>query len=159
MRARAQKTKSKFVHSMVPSGFVEFFQRSRFWLVIFSALILASSACESQRSDSCSVAIEFRELVSQIDTQNAFGLLDEEFWRVLKSEVDNLTDSTDGELREKLVETQSHLEKLIGRLEDVDYNVLAAITDPETADIFADTTAALVQIAANEIDSVIRASC
>lgn len=130
---------------------------SRFLIGLVSALVI--SACRASDNGLCNAANEFRESVLQIGAGEALDFLDEDFWKSVKSEVDILADSTDGQLREGIIEAQNQLERLISHLEDVDYNVLAAITDPETADSFADTAAALTEIMVNEVDEVIRTSC
>ena len=144
---------------MVLSEFVGLLQRSSLWLVVTSVIFFATSACQSQKTDFCTAAIEFRDSLDQIDTRNTFKLLDEKFWKALKSEVDNLADSTDGELQDEIYGASAKLDKFIQRLDDVDYNILAAITDPEVSQNFSEVLGALRTLASSGIRSAIKDSC
>ena len=77
----------------------------------------------------------------------------------ITSEVDTLIESTDGQVKLGLIEARSALQDLTVRLEQVDYNLLAALADPETAQSLTQTTTMLLGLMADELDAAIQSSC
>ena len=77
----------------------------------------------------------------------------------ITSEVDTLIESTDGQVKLSFIEARSALQNLTARLEQVDYNLLAALADSETAQNFTQTTTMLLGLMADELDATIQSSC
>ena len=128
-------------------------------LILGMTSILLTTSCRSPQGDFCSSAIDLRDSLLEFDTDSTLQTLDREFWNALDSEVGELISTADGELKDALIDAQSTLDALIERLEAVDYNIVAAATDLETARLFANTSNQLLEIIAGQLSVAIESSC
>jgi hypothetical protein len=128
-------------------------------LIAASIAAILLSGCQSSENGFCSTATDLRNSISQFDATGSLKLLDRDFWVTITSEVDTLIESTDGQVKLGLIEARSALQDLTVRLEQVDYNLLAALADPETAQSLTQTTTMLLGLMADELDAAIQSSC
>jgi hypothetical protein len=73
--------------------------------------------------------------------------------------MDDLIASESGEMKAELKSLRSELSQFIDQLEAVDYNLLAAALDPETATSYLAVAAALVLFVADTLQSEIETNC
>jgi hypothetical protein len=117
------------------------------------------SSCGSQEATFCDAARSFEASVREVDIERLASSLDEEFWSDLISTIDDLIESDSGELGSELQGLREEVVALDRRLGAVDYNLIAAALDPETAASYLAIAANLVLFAADQLQAEINAAC
>jgi hypothetical protein len=125
--------------------------------LILSATILSS--CGSQAASFCDSARSFEKAVRELDVKELASSLDEKFWSSLLDTMDELIASEQGRIRTELETLRSQLASVVDRLEKVDYNLIRAALDPETATSYLAIAAALVLFVADSLQNEIKANC
>jgi hypothetical protein len=125
--------------------------------LILSATILSS--CGSQAASFCDSARSFEKAVRELDVNELASSLDEKFWSSLLDTMDELIASEQGRIRTELETLRSQLASVVDRLEKVDYNLIRAALDPETATSYLAIAAALVLFVADSLQNEIKANC
>jgi len=128
-------------------------------LTLGLASILLATGCQSSQGEFCSSATELRNSLLQFDVDSTLQTLDRDFWNALDSEVEAVIGKADGQLKDALIDAQSSLDSLTERLEAVDYSIVAAATDIETARLFADTSSQFLEIIAEQLSAAIESTC
>ncbi len=125
--------------------------------LILSATILSS--CGSQAASFCDSARSFEKAVRELDVNELASSLDEKFWSSLLDTMDELIASEQGRIWTELEALRSQLASVVDRLEKVDYNLIRAALDPETATSYLAIAAALVLFVADSLQNEIKANC
>jgi hypothetical protein len=125
--------------------------------LILSATILSS--CGSQAASFCDSARSFEKAVRELDVNELASSLDEKFWSSLLDTMDELIASEQGRIRTELETLRYQLASVVDRLEKVDYNLIRAALDPETATSYLAIAAALVLFVADSLQNEIKANC
>jgi len=125
--------------------------------LILSATILSS--CGSQAASFCDSARSFEKAVRELDVNELASSLDEKFWSSLLDTMDELIASEQGRIWTVLEALRSQLASVVDRLEKVDYNLIRAALDPETATSYLAIAAALVLFVADSLQNEIKANC
>jgi len=128
-------------------------------LTLGLASILLATGCQSSQGEFCSSATELRNSLLQFDVDSTLQTLDRDFWNALDSEVEAVIGKADGQLKDALIDAQSSLDSLTERLEAVDYSIVAAATDIETARLFADTSSQFLEMIAGQLSAAIESTC
>lgn len=126
------------------------------------AVLLASTtliSCGSDEASFCDSARRFEQSVRELDVEQLVSTLDKQFWADLLSTIDDLAESDSGELRSELQALREEVTALDQRLATVDYNLIAAALDPETATSYLAIAAALVLFAADQLQAEIDTTC
>ena len=129
---------------------------------LITGLSLAASllvGCGPETASFCEAARDVEAAVRELDVDEVATALDEEFWSSLLKSMDDLIASESGEMKAELESLRSELSQFIDQLEAVDYNLLAAALDPETATSYLAVAAALVLFVADTLQSEIETNC
>lgn len=125
--------------------------------LVVSTTILSS--CGSEAASFCDSARSFEKAVRELDVNELASSLDEKFWSSLLDTMDELIASEQGQIRTELETLRSELTSVIDRLEQVDYNLIRAALDPETASSYLAIAAALVLFVADTLQNEIETNC
>lgn len=115
--------------------------------------------CGPETASFCKAARDVEAAVRELDVDEVATALDEEFWSSLLKSMDDLIASESGEMKAELESLRSELSQFIDQLAAVDYNLLAAALDPETATSYLAVAAALVLFVADTLQSEIETNC
>lgn len=116
-------------------------------------------SCGSESASFCESARSFEKAVRELDVNELASSLDEKFWSSLLDTMDELIASEQGQMKTELEALRSELVSVIDRLEQVDYNLVMAALDPETATSYLAIAAALVLFVADTLQSEIETNC
>mgnify|MGYP006292092575 FL=1 len=125
--------------------------------VALSSSLLVS--CGSESASFCESARSFEKAVRELNVNELASSLDEKFWSSLLDTMDELIASEQGQMKTELESLRSELVSVIDRLEQVDYNLVMAAVDPETATSYLAIAAALVLFVADTLQSEIQTNC
>ena len=149
------------VLSLHASG-IEEAEMRRQLVMMLMGLVLPGTvlvSCSSDTASFCDSARNFEAAVRELDVNELASSLDEQFWSGLLETMDELIASEQGEMRTELESLRSELVSVIDRLEAVDYNLLAAALDPDTASSYLAIAAGLVVFVADTLQSEIETNC
>jgi len=129
-------------------------------MVVAVALLSATvSSCGSEEASFCDAARSFERSVRELDVEQLVSSLDESFWNGLISTIDDLIESDSGQLKAELQTLREEVVALDERLAAVNYNLIAAALDPDTAASYLAIAAALALFAADQLQAEINAAC
>lgn len=131
----------------------------RLSIAITLILCIATTGCGADEQSICQSASEFQTAVSQIDAEDLANALGPEFWQELDTLLTEISESDSGQIGVLASELQVELRRFVDRLEAVNFNLVAAALDPESATLFIDLANELLEFSSEELGQVVAEEC
>lgn len=126
-------------------------------LTLFAIFSLAG--CSENQDSICQSARDFRLVVNEIQVDELASALGPDFWQEVDALLGELATSDSDEISALAAGLRAELGRFITRLEAVDYNIVAAALDPETAELFVTIASDLLNFASDELQLAVNEQC
>ncbi len=126
-------------------------------LTLFAIFSLAG--CSENQDSICQSARDFRLVVNEIQVDELASALGPDFWQEVDALLGELATSDSDEISTLAAGLRAELGRFITRLEAVDYNIVAAALDPETAELFVTIASDLLNFASDELQLAVNEQC
>jgi hypothetical protein len=108
---------------------------TKFWMKIIGSILVCTfltTSCSSNSDTSfCNAAKNFSSTTSGLDINNAASIFGPDFWDSLSKSIDDLKVKAPDEFKSDIGNLENELDQFTEKLKTYDYNLLAAIIDPE----------------------------
>lgn len=135
------------------------FKAGSLGVVLTLLAILSIAGCSENQDSICQSARDFRLVVNEIQVDELASALGPDFWQEVDALLGELATSDSDEISTLAAGLRAELGRFITRLEAVDYNIVAAALDPETAELFVTIASDLLNFASDELQLAVNEQC